>query len=434
MGSSANESNSLHNRVYRTWLLATTGDRYGGAVQALALTLLAYTLTGSSTESGLVGTVRMILSYSMAAVGGVIIDRHDRRKLMLMRAVLNGAVWGVFALLVAFGKMTYPVLLAFAGAGTILGGLIGGAGEAALRSLVSREAFVRASAINRARDASADVLGGPLAGALYAVGHALPWLFSLAGYLVLGIAAAFLPPLPPRQSDDSETVDEAGASEPSDRPGAWSRARAFGQEAAAGFRWLLGSRQMVALLVVGVLVNISTLLVLTAFELGLLAQGTSAARVGLISTAEAVGVMLGSLMVSRLVESVPTGRLIVFVHAGCALAMSLALFNQRYEVLLASCFLFSLLLPAEGASVDGYVFGLVPTDMQGRVEAAMTLLVGLPISLTGVVAGALVGAEGMKVAVLIGVIFCLLAFLVCAVERTVRTIPKPADWPEQPMI
>lgn len=93
MGSSANESNSLHNQVYRTWLLATTGDRYGGAVQALALTLLAYTLTGSSTESGLVGTVRMILSYSMAAVGGVIIDRHDRRKLMLMRAVLNGAVW-----------------------------------------------------------------------------------------------------------------------------------------------------------------------------------------------------------------------------------------------------------------------------------------------------------------------------------------------------
>lgn len=64
----------------------------------------------------------------------------------------------------------------------------------------------------------------------------------------------------------------------------------------------------------------------------------------------------------------------------------------------------------------------------------MTLLVGLPISLTGVVAGALVGAEGMKVAVLIGVIFCVLAFLVCAVERTVRTIPKPADWPEQPMI
>lgn len=417
-------------RTYRTWLVATTADRYGGAVQALGLTLLTYSLTGSTTLAGTLGTVKMVIAYGFALFGGLITDRADRRTLMVLRAVLNGTVWAAFAVLVAIDRMTFPLLVVFTVVGTTLGALIGGAGEAALRSLVTVQQYPRASAVNQARDASADVLGGPLSGALFAAGHALPWVVGSFGYLVLGLAAWRLPPLKPAAPPE----DGVGAHGGSERPQV-SGIRSRGlrvlpvlREATEGFRWVLDRPRMTALVVISLINNVGTFLVFTTFELGLLAEGASSAQVGLLSTAEAIGILIGSPVAGRLTDRVATGRLVVLSQAWIVASYSVALVNQSFAVVLAACFLETLILPTNGAATSGFIFAMVPPELQGRVDSAQVLLVGVPVAFTSVAAGALVAGPGIAVGIAVGVGLCALSLALALFSRTVRRIPVPAQW------
>ncbi len=417
-------------RAYRTWLVATTADRYGAAVQALGLTLLTYALTGSTTLAGTLGTVKMVIAYGLALFGGLVTDRADRRTLMVLRAVLNGTVWAAFAVLVAIDHMTLPLLVAFTVVGTTLGALIGGAGEAALRFLVTVEQYPRASAVNQGRDASADILGGPLSGALFAVDHALPWAAGSLGYLILGLAARRLPPLRPTARTENGAGADGGSGQ-AEGPGIrWRGLRVLPvlKEATAGFRWILARRRMTALVVISLINNVGTFLVFTTVELGLLAGGASSAQVGLLPTAEAIGILIGSPIAGRLTDRVPTGRLIVLSQAWIVAAYAIALINHSFTVVFGACFLETLILPTNSAATSGFIFAMVPPALQGRVDSAQTLLVGVPVAFTSVTAGALVAGPGIAVGIAVGVGLCALSFAVALFSRTVHGIPVPSQW------
>ena len=77
----------------------------------LAILVLAAKVSGSATGIGLVMTARMLPGFVLAPVGGALIDRWDRRKVMvtcdLGRAVLLG-------LLPFFDSLAGLVLISFA--------------------------------------------------------------------------------------------------------------------------------------------------------------------------------------------------------------------------------------------------------------------------------------------------------------------------------
>ncbi len=124
-----------------------------------------------------------------------------------------------------------------------------------------------------------------------------------------------------------------------------------------------------------------------------------AARIGLVATAEGVGVLVGAAVSSYLVARVPTGRLLVAGQALMALAVLPVVLVPGYGVMLACAACSALAVPAVNAGLGGYVFAQVPSHLQGRVGAATSLLVGLPVAAAPVVAGVLLQAGGVPVAV-----------------------------------
>ncbi len=75
---------SLRIRNFRLLLTGTVLSHAGQWIQQITLNWLVYNLTGSGTVLGSINMVRSASSVGMIPVAGVLIDRVNRRKLMLM--------------------------------------------------------------------------------------------------------------------------------------------------------------------------------------------------------------------------------------------------------------------------------------------------------------------------------------------------------------
>lgn len=402
---------------YRPWLSYSVSEAYAGAVASFAVILIAYDLSGSATAAGALETLRMSISYGLALAGGLVVDSYDRRQLMLIRAALSMGIWAAIVILALFSALSFFIFSVLACASTVIGGLLGAASESALRSLVSGENYVHARGINEARDASSRIIGSPIAGFLHSFSQVSPFIFSSLGYLIALVTALRLPHLPPKPStDESDKRSKEG----------------IVLQAVAGFRWLSKSRQMIALTVLAIVISVGVSLLMTTVTLLLLSRGVNTSLIGIVITFEAVGVILGSAFVGRLTKTVATGRLILITNIASILCLAPIVFHQGL-ILISACFFFwGLTIPASNASLGGYLFQMVPTDIQGRVVTAHTVLIGVPVAVTAVLAGKLVDVGGGVVGIGLGVLTTCVALIILLIERSIIAIPLPSQWPQSP--
>jgi MFS family permease len=110
---------SLRIRNFRLLLTGTTLSNAGQWIQQITLSWLVYSLTGSGTMLGTINAVRSAASLGMIPAAGVLIDRINRRKLMLMTNLWLFIITLVLGLLLVFGLSHISFLFVFA----FLGGL-----------------------------------------------------------------------------------------------------------------------------------------------------------------------------------------------------------------------------------------------------------------------------------------------------------------------
>lgn len=407
-------SKLFHVKGYPSWFISAFSERYAGAISTFAVTLIAYDLTGSATAAGTLGSSRMLIAYGLAIFGGIVVDSYDRRRLMILRASLSVGIWTAVAILALTGGLTYSLLFLLVCLSTVLAGFLGTATESALRSIVTKQNYVRARSLNEARDASAEILGSPISGALYGVQAAFPFAVSAIGQLVALLSALRLPPLPPSLKRDG------------------SEARLFKKvpfvaNAMAGFRWIRQTPAMISLTLSSVASNFGSFLLTTTVTLLLLSRDVGTEVIAVLATAEAVGILLGSALATKISDRVPTGSLAVVAAVWSFAALLPILFWQSPAVIGVCYFVWALVQPANNAGLGGYRFSLVPTSMQGRVTAADTLMVGIPVALSSLIAGFFVDHGLAQLAFVIALI-CLLAAIVVVLYPAVRTIPRPDHW------
>ena len=91
-------------RDYRAWFASDTASVVGASLQTLAVSLVAYAVSGSVVAAGWVSTAMLVTQQLAAIAGGALVDRHDRRTLMAMNALVGAMLWGVAAVLLATGS------------------------------------------------------------------------------------------------------------------------------------------------------------------------------------------------------------------------------------------------------------------------------------------------------------------------------------------
>jgi MFS family permease len=175
---------ALRTRNFRLFWISQTLSLVGTSLQVVAEGWLVYDLTGSTFWLGAVGFIALLPVVPISFLGGLVIDRFPRRKLIL--ATQSGLLVqaAVFALLALSGqiRLWHIILLYF-----VFGSLLAidhPARRTFLVDLVERDTLANAVALNATSFNLSSLVGYAAAGLLIAtVGAGGTMLFNAATYL-----------------------------------------------------------------------------------------------------------------------------------------------------------------------------------------------------------------------------------------------------------
>lgn len=441
---------------YGWWLAADTSGAVGASLIAFAVPLMMLATTGSSAAATTTESICVVVQAVLGLAGGVIQDRYDRRTLMLIwgaSGVVLSAVAAAAVMLFgnapktsghgvnganapAFGgpyAHVLPIaLLCIVVLFSVRDGLLENTSNAMLRGVVPDEQLPHAMALNDAMDSTVTLAGGPLGGLLMTVGHAVPFLTS-AVLSVLGMVSAWRI----RRYWKRATVDDSGhsgnaddaADDAIDVSGAITAAPRW-RDALDGMIWLLRDRFQRHLIIAATMVTgaSNAFLLLTALDIS--QGGSQLISAGFINAASAVGMLLGALMASQLVNRVPGGVLVGVMFAllaagftGAALVPSMV-----GKAIFVACSV--LALPAGNAVLGGLSNTLVGKDKLGRVGAGSMVLqygaYGVAVALAGW--GMQTIGYGPTCLILSTVLVAAAAYALTM--RSLITLPTPDRWAE----
>jgi MFS family permease len=361
--------NGLGRDYWRLWS-ASTISNLGDGTSTIAYPWLATVLTRDpALIAGVAVATRLPwLLFSLHA--GVVVDRSDRRRLMWSMNVARAVITAAVVALILTGAMTIPALYA---AALLLGCaevLYDNAAQTIMPRLVPADRLERANGnLWGAETVTNQFIGPPLGGALLAVGLAVPFVldtvsFAAAALLVFLIRGSF------RASPAAGTGDEAAP-----RP---SMRAAIGE----GLRWLWAHRLLRALAIVLGVMNLATALAFATFVL--FAQEVlelGAAGFGVLSTAMAVGAVLGSVLAANVSRWIgPGAALLMTLVVGVVVPLVVGLTSSALLVGAVSvAFGFTMVL--WNVITVSLRQSIIPDHLLGRVNSVYRFLGwgGMPI-------------------------------------------------------
>ncbi|HVQ91550.1 MAG TPA: MFS transporter [Mycobacteriales bacterium] len=397
-------------RGNRTFLLLWTGagvSVLGVRVSAIAYPLLVLWQTGSATAAGLVGFAAQLPQLLVQLPVGVLVDRVNRRRLMIGVDIAGCLAVGSLVAALAAGHLWLPHVMAVAfieGSGTIAYRL---AERAAVRNVVPVEHLPAAMSRNEARGQAAGLLGQPVGTMLFTATRALPFAFTAVTHAVALVLLLLI-------KQEFQTARQPVR-------------RRLRTEIAEGIAWVWRQRFLRA--AAGIIAGTNVLFQIMALALLVIMhrQHRPAIAIGLILTAAGIGGMIGALTADRWMRRLSLYALAVGATASWAVLMpAVALVHGPVALGL----IFAGMAYVGGVlnvAASVYQVRITPDELQGRVASVSTLLASGANSLGVLSAGILLDHLGVGHTVLgAGAVMVALAVL-AATSPAVRAEGRTAS-------
>lgn len=339
-------------RDYRRLWVAQVATDFGDTLTFLSLLILVQRLTGSTVAlAGLTISITLpVLVFSV--LSGVVVDRVDRKKMMIVSDALRGLV--VLTFLFARTADMVPVIYAIAFTQAAIGTLFNPARAAMLPRIVGEEQLIAANSVSQTSRIVFNLLGTTAAGVLAGVFGTQAPAFVVNS--VAFVASALL----------ISTLRTDGRPEQGDRATAWDDMK-------AGFRVIRSSRPLRGvLLAAGVtMLGLGAVNVLIV-PLVLDELGASETVFGLIEGSQVVGMVLAGGLVAAMAARLRARMLLGFGLIGVGVAVaSLYLPVQVWQLALSMLAIGLFIAPAQ-AGVNTLSQTLIPDAMRGRVGGALS--------------------------------------------------------------
>lgn len=408
----ANASGSLFREgSYRWWFCADSASATALALKSLAVSLLGFSLSRSLVAAGSLTTLMLIVQQCGAFFGGVVIDRHNRTVLVVINSVVGLLGWGGIAILDAEGKLSFAVFTLTICTVSGVNGLLGKTTDAMLRSIVPVRRYAQARSINEGRDATIGMIGAPLSGMLYALA---PWIPFAAMSLLYAVGGATILPAGRTCAHDAEQLNR--------------RAHGFWSDLRDGLVWVLRRKTLLFLMGIACLMNFAASGMQYAIQLQLVNEGVSSVLIGYIDVGVGIGLLLGSLIATRVSDSAKVGHTLIatlLCYIACALPMT---WSDSYWLLLV-CAAFAFMgFPLFNAVTMGFIFAKTPVGLQGRVSTTIGIPAQLLSVLTSSIAGMTIISWGFSRTMIVYVGAAFVALMVALTVGCVRSIPASKNW------
>ncbi|WP_089154095.1 MFS transporter [Micromonospora sp. NBS 11-29] len=371
-----------------------TGERLGGrfaylwtastlsALGSGTATVAAPLYVASHTDDPLVVSVGAAVSWLpwllFALPGGVLADRTDRRRLMVVIDWVRVGALAVLAtamLVDRAGVTLLYVVLFVINTGEVV---FRTAAQAVLPAVVPRDRLERANGwLNGGTQVTQNMVAGPLGGFLFVLAAAAPFALNAGTYALSAVLVGLLAGTYRAGAGEVGTVG----------------ARSVRAEVAEGFRWLMSQRLLrtmallIGLLNVTLTAAIAVLVLLAGERLGLGSVGY-----GALFTCMAVGGLLGSVVGDRLIAAVTatwTVRVGLLVEAGLHLALAT---SRSAAVVGFALFAFGVHGALWNIVASSLRQRLTPPSLMGRVGST-TLFVAAGGNCVGALLGGVVATQ-----------------------------------------
>jgi len=386
---------ALAHRNFRLFLFGQTVSLTGTWMQSIAQGWLVLQLTNSPFYVGVVSALSSLGVLLLTLYAGVVADRIDKRRTVVITQALLMLQAFALAALVWTRTVTVESVMALAAFLGIVNAFDIPTRQSFLVEMVGKDDLMSAIALNSSVFNATRVFGPAVAGVLIgSVGIA--WCFFLNGVSYLAvIAGLLLMRLPPRVRQP---------------PGGsiW-----------AGFReivaFIRADRRVSALVVLTALFSVfgfPFLVLMPVIARDVLHAG--AAGYGALTAAVGVGALLGALSIAVWSGRIPKGR--TLVAGGTSFGVALALFasSRTFPLSLALVALAGCAMIFNNALTNTLLQTLVPDELRGRVMGFYSFVfVGLA-PLGALQAGALAEHFGAPWAVAVGGTITALAMAVAA--------------------
>ncbi|MBN1424524.1 MFS transporter [Candidatus Fermentibacteria bacterium] len=294
---------ALHHRNFRLFYMGQSISLIGTWMQRIALGWLVYRLTDSVFLLGLVGFVGQIPGFLLAPLAGVLADRWDRHRMLLVTQAIAMAQALVLAILVLTNAVTIWHILAL----SLVLGIINSFDIPTRQSftvemLEDKRDLANAIALNSSMVNGARLLGPSVAGVLIAaVGEGVCFLLNGLSYLAV-LASLLLMQLGQRKL-------------PPRRSGVW-------HELGEGFRYAFRFPPIRDLLLMVAMISLMGMpyaVLMPAFVRDVLSAGPGA--LGFLMGAVGAGALMGALYLASRRDVLGLDRLIPLAAAalGCGL-------------------------------------------------------------------------------------------------------------------
>ncbi len=180
---------SLKVRNYRIFFIGQSISLTGTWIQRVAQAWLVLDLTGSGTAVGLVTALQFVPLLVLAPLGGVIADRVNKRKMLMVTqsmAALSGATLGA-VVLTGVVELWMVYLLAFALG--VAGSIDNPTRQTFVLDMVGRDQLTNALALNSSLINAARIVGPAIAGVLI-ITIGIGWCFVLNAVSYLAVIVA----------------------------------------------------------------------------------------------------------------------------------------------------------------------------------------------------------------------------------------------------
>ena len=398
---------ALRYRNYRLFFGGQIVSLLGTWITTTATSWLVYRLTHSAVLLGLVGFAGQFPAFLLGPFAGILVDRWDRRKLLVGTQTVSMLQSLLLAALTLSGRVTIEAIVLL----SILQGLVNAfdmpGRQAFVIALIENKADLgNAIALNSSMVNVARLLGPSIAGAVIAA-TSEGWCFLIDGVSYLGVIAALLLMRVPVRA-------------------ASARPRAL-EQFMEGVRYAFGFspiRSIMLLLALVSLVGVPYSVLMPIFATTVYHGGPH--TLGLLMTASGAGALIGALWLARRRSVVGLGRFIVIASALFGAGLTAFSFSRVLWLALPCLVVAGFGFMGQMAASNTIIQTIVDDAKRGRVMSfyMMAFLGTAPFG--SLMAGWLSSRIGAPHTLLVGGISCLAgaAWFACRLPA-LRTLVRP---------
>lgn len=394
------------NRNYQLLWGSQALSEFGGSVLGIPFVLLVLAVTASPATVGLVLGTSAAASLLVGLPAGALVDRWNRKKIMLGCAAADVIVSGSLAVALWWGTASVWHIALVAVVGGVSGAMFGPAEEACLPNVVPDEQLPTAVSMNAVRSNLATLLGTAVGGFLFTIGRFVPFAVHVLTRIT-GFFALLFVRVP------SRVVQR----EPLSR---------LGHEMASGLRWMWRHRaiRVIGLFAVGLnlfFASYFVIIIVTATD-----RGMHSGQIGILATMMGAGGTLGALIAPYLYRRLSPYLSIIGVFWAVTLLTPLAIFIENSYLMGALLAAMVFLGPTASTAIGTYQLLLTPDELRGRMSSVMGVLIGSAAAVGPAVGGFLMEALSHIDAILLCAAGIGVVTVLGTISPTLRGFPRPA--------